>query len=175
LPGHAVETLPELRFPSVGEASLADIWYHSAAFERFRGTGWMPEPCRSCERRKIDWGAGAVRPLRWPMLPAPIPLARCPPTTRCSPGRTARLNKPRPISSTARIPPRRRDWPNQCDSRLAGSEPGSAHHRHWRLASAWARRSSSMTALIWGGSRNRPTRPPTPPPACRPSAVSACS
>ena len=23
---------------------------------RFRGTDWMPEPCRSCDRREIDWG-----------------------------------------------------------------------------------------------------------------------
>jgi pyrroloquinoline quinone biosynthesis protein E len=56
LPCHAAETLPELRFPTVGEASLAEIWYHSAAFARFRGTAWMAEPCRSCERREIDWG-----------------------------------------------------------------------------------------------------------------------
>jgi pyrroloquinoline quinone biosynthesis protein E len=56
LPCHAAETLPGLRFPTVGEASLTDIWYHSAAFARFRGTAWMAEPCRSCERREIDWG-----------------------------------------------------------------------------------------------------------------------
>jgi pyrroloquinoline quinone biosynthesis protein E len=56
LPCHAAETLPSLHFPTVAEASLSEIWYHSAAFERFRGTSWMPEPCRSCERREIDWG-----------------------------------------------------------------------------------------------------------------------
>ena len=56
LPCHAAETLPGLDFPSVAEASLSQIWYHSAAFARFRGTDWMPEPCRSCERREIDWG-----------------------------------------------------------------------------------------------------------------------
>ncbi len=56
LPCHAAETLPGLRFPTVAEASLSEIWYHSAAFERFRGTAWMPEPCQSCERREIDWG-----------------------------------------------------------------------------------------------------------------------
>ena len=26
------------------------------AFQRFRGTDWMPEPCRSCDRREIDFG-----------------------------------------------------------------------------------------------------------------------
>ena len=56
LPCHAAETLPGLRFPTVAEASLTDIWYHSAAFARYRGTAWMAEPCRSCERREIDWG-----------------------------------------------------------------------------------------------------------------------
>ena len=56
LPCHAAETLPGLHFPTVGDASLADIWYHSAAFTQFRGTAWMTEPCRSCERREIDWG-----------------------------------------------------------------------------------------------------------------------
>jgi PqqA peptide cyclase len=56
LPCHAAETLPGLNFPTVGEATLSEIWYKSAAFERFRGTAWMAEPCRSCERREIDWG-----------------------------------------------------------------------------------------------------------------------
>jgi PqqA peptide cyclase len=56
LPCHAAETLPGLDFPSVDEASLVDIWYRSPAFARFRGTEWMPEPCRSCDRREIDWG-----------------------------------------------------------------------------------------------------------------------
>ncbi len=56
LPCHAAESLPGFDFPSVREASLAAIWYGSNAFNRFRGTNWMPEPCRSCEQREIDWG-----------------------------------------------------------------------------------------------------------------------
>jgi PqqA peptide cyclase len=56
LPCHAAESLPGFNFPSVTTASLADIWYRSEAFNRFRGTAWMPEPCSSCERREIDWG-----------------------------------------------------------------------------------------------------------------------
>ena len=56
LPCHAAETLPGLRFPNVAEASLAEIWWNDPAFARFRGTDWMPEPCRGCERREIDWG-----------------------------------------------------------------------------------------------------------------------
>lgn len=56
LPCHAAESLPGFVFPNVQETSLAEIWAHSAAFERFRGTGWMAEPCRSCDRRELDWG-----------------------------------------------------------------------------------------------------------------------
>jgi pyrroloquinoline quinone biosynthesis protein E len=56
VPCHAAETLPGIAFPSVRDSSLVDIWYRSDAFNRFRGTDWMAEPCRSCERREIDWG-----------------------------------------------------------------------------------------------------------------------
>ena len=56
VPCHAAESLPGITFPSVRESSLSDIWYRSDAFNRFRGTDWMAEPCRSCDRREIDWG-----------------------------------------------------------------------------------------------------------------------
>ena len=35
---------------------LAEIWTQSAGFNAFRGEGWMPEPCRSCDRRTVDFG-----------------------------------------------------------------------------------------------------------------------
>lgn len=56
LPCHAAETIKGLEFDNVRQRSLGDIWRNSNAFNRFRGTGWMPEPCRSCDRREIDWG-----------------------------------------------------------------------------------------------------------------------
>jgi pyrroloquinoline quinone biosynthesis protein E len=56
LPCHAAETIPDMVFERVGERPLAEIWASSQAFQRFRGTAWMPEPCRSCDRREIDWG-----------------------------------------------------------------------------------------------------------------------
>ena len=56
LPCHAAESIPGLEFWNVREHSLADIWAHSPAFNAFRGTDWMPEPCASCERREIDFG-----------------------------------------------------------------------------------------------------------------------
>ena len=56
LPCHAAETIPGLEFWNVRDRSLADIWAASPAFNAFRGTDWMREPCRSCDRREIDWG-----------------------------------------------------------------------------------------------------------------------
>jgi pyrroloquinoline quinone biosynthesis protein E len=56
LPCHAAESIPGLAFERIGERPLAAIWADSDAFKRFRGTDWMPEPCRGCERREIDWG-----------------------------------------------------------------------------------------------------------------------
>jgi len=56
LPCHAAETLPGFEWPNVRTATLAEIWYGAEAFARYRGTAWMPEPCRSCDRREIDWG-----------------------------------------------------------------------------------------------------------------------
>ena len=56
LPCHAAETLPGFDWPDIRAASLADIWTLSEPFARYRGTAWMPEPCRSCDRREIDWG-----------------------------------------------------------------------------------------------------------------------
>ena len=56
LPCHAAETIPGLEFWNVRDHSLADIWASSPAFNAFRGTDYLPEPCASCERREIDFG-----------------------------------------------------------------------------------------------------------------------
>lgn len=56
LPCHAAEMIPGLEFWRVQDHSLADIWADSPAFKAFRGTAWMQEPCRSCDRREIDYG-----------------------------------------------------------------------------------------------------------------------
>lgn len=56
LPCHAAGTIPGLVFERFGEKSLADIWHGSPAFNAFRGTDWMAEPCRTCDRKEIDWG-----------------------------------------------------------------------------------------------------------------------
>jgi len=56
LPCQTAREIPGLEFPNVRETSLEDIWFHAPIFQRFRGTDWMPEPCRSCERRELDFG-----------------------------------------------------------------------------------------------------------------------
>ncbi|MBZ5688924.1 MAG: pyrroloquinoline quinone biosynthesis protein PqqE [Acidobacteriia bacterium] len=56
LPCHAAEVLPELCFENVREKSLEWIWQESESFRKFRGEEWMPEPCRSCDRRGEDFG-----------------------------------------------------------------------------------------------------------------------
>lgn len=56
LPCHAAEVIPGLEFWSVREHALADIWANAPAFNAFRGTAWMQEPCASCARREQDFG-----------------------------------------------------------------------------------------------------------------------
>jgi pyrroloquinoline quinone biosynthesis protein E len=56
LPCHAAGVIPGLEFSNVRERPLRWIWDDSPAFNRFRDESWMPEPCRSCDRRQRDFG-----------------------------------------------------------------------------------------------------------------------
>jgi PqqA peptide cyclase len=56
LPCHAAGVIPGMPFDNVREHTLDWIWQSSEAFQKFRGEDWMPEPCRSCDRRKEDFG-----------------------------------------------------------------------------------------------------------------------
>jgi pyrroloquinoline quinone biosynthesis protein E len=58
LPCQAASSIPGMVFENVREKSLGEIWFESEAFQRFRGTDWMPEPCRSCplDRQEVDFG-----------------------------------------------------------------------------------------------------------------------
>jgi pyrroloquinoline quinone biosynthesis protein E len=56
LPCHAAELIPALEFWNVREHDLGKVWASSPAFNAFRGEAWMREPCRSCERRAVDFG-----------------------------------------------------------------------------------------------------------------------
>ncbi|GIG62187.1 coenzyme PQQ synthesis protein E [Longispora fulva] len=54
-PCAAADSLP-LEFANVRDRSLDWIWYSSPSFNRFRGTDWMPDPCRSCALKDVDLG-----------------------------------------------------------------------------------------------------------------------
>lgn len=56
LPCHAAKSLPGLDFPSVAHHSIRDIWYHSDAFNKYRGDAWMKEPCKTCPEKERDFG-----------------------------------------------------------------------------------------------------------------------
>src|SRR5437016_582704 len=51
----ASSAIPGLRFENVRGRALDWIWRESESFNRFRGTEWMPEPCRSCPQKEIDF------------------------------------------------------------------------------------------------------------------------
>jgi pyrroloquinoline quinone biosynthesis protein E len=55
LPCHAARSLP-LEFETVRTRSLGEVWTDGAALSAYRGDAWMSEPCRSCDRRDIDFG-----------------------------------------------------------------------------------------------------------------------
>ena len=56
LPCHAAQVIPGLLFDNVKERSLHDLWENSEAFQKFRGEDWMQEPCKTCDRRGLDFG-----------------------------------------------------------------------------------------------------------------------
>jgi pyrroloquinoline quinone biosynthesis protein E len=56
LPCHLAHTISGLQFDSVEHHSLEEIWFESPGFNQFRGEAWMEGPCRTCERRHIDFG-----------------------------------------------------------------------------------------------------------------------
>ncbi|MGA2926941.1 MAG: pyrroloquinoline quinone biosynthesis protein PqqE [Solirubrobacteraceae bacterium] len=66
LPCQAASTIPGLEFADVREHPLEWIWAESDAFTRFRGTGWMQEPCATCPlgRQEVDWGGCRCQALR---------------------------------------------------------------------------------------------------------------
>jgi pyrroloquinoline quinone biosynthesis protein E len=56
LPCPTAGVISGFQFENVRRRSLRWIWEESEAFNRFRGTGWMREPCRSCPEREKDFG-----------------------------------------------------------------------------------------------------------------------
>ena len=56
LPCPNARSIEALSFENVRERPLDSIWNDSESFNRFRGTEWMPSPCRDCPQREIDFG-----------------------------------------------------------------------------------------------------------------------
>ena len=56
MPCHTARMLPGLAFPNVATTPVREIWYGSEGFNRYRGTGWMKEPCKSCPDKEKDFG-----------------------------------------------------------------------------------------------------------------------
>ncbi len=56
LPCHTARMLPGLEFPELRKTSVQHAWQESEGFNRYRGTGWMKEPCASCDQKEIDLG-----------------------------------------------------------------------------------------------------------------------
>lgn len=105
LPCPAAAQIPGLDVVNVGRAPLADIWFHSAAFNRFRGTDWMREPCRGCARREIDHGG-----CRCQAFQLTGDAAAADPVCALSPHRAVVDGIVR-AAETAPGVPRARDWP----------------------------------------------------------------
>ena len=56
LPCHAAESIPSLVFDNVRDRPLGEIWRDGQAFNAYRGDSWMPDLCRTCDRKSIDFG-----------------------------------------------------------------------------------------------------------------------
>jgi PqqA peptide cyclase len=58
LPCHQAREIAALSssWENVRARSLTDIWTDGPGFRAFRGEAWMPEPCRSCDERTVDFG-----------------------------------------------------------------------------------------------------------------------
>ncbi|SEG82720.1 pyrroloquinoline quinone biosynthesis protein E [Actinacidiphila yanglinensis] len=56
LPCPAAASISTLKFENIRNLALKDIWSHSSAFAAYRGTDWLPSPCRDCSRKEEDFG-----------------------------------------------------------------------------------------------------------------------
>ncbi|RZT97871.1 pyrroloquinoline quinone biosynthesis protein PqqE [Rivibacter subsaxonicus] len=56
LPCHSARMFESsgMQFPNLRHDSVAAAWHESEAFNRYRGTAWMSETCRSCDQHEID-------------------------------------------------------------------------------------------------------------------------
>ncbi|WP_328557904.1 pyrroloquinoline quinone biosynthesis protein PqqE [Streptomyces sp. NBC_00358] len=101
LPCPAAATLPGLDAPNATERPLRWIWEESPAFNAYRGTDWMPDPCRSCERRTEDFGG-----CRCQAFALTGDASRTDPACSLSPDHATLIDLTRPGTPPALIPRR---------------------------------------------------------------------
>ena len=109
----ASSAIPDLRLENVRTRDLDWIWQESESFDRFRGTEWMPNPCRSCPQKEIDFGG-----CRCQAALLTGNAANTDPVCEFSPNRTIIDSALRDITSFSETP---RDWFYRFNPRVASS------------------------------------------------------
>ena len=98
----ASSAIPDLHFENVRARALDWIWRESESFNRFRGIEWMPEPCRTCPQKEIDFGG-----CRCQAALLTGNAANTDPVCTLSPNRTVVDTVLRDLNSSSDYPP---DW-----------------------------------------------------------------
>ena len=105
LPCHAAAVIPGMVFDNVRQRSLEWIWRESSAFQKFRGEEWMPEPCRSCDRRSEDFGGCRCQALLLTGdAAATDPVCSLAPKHNLVENIVARVNSDEPVPSVGPMP-----------------------------------------------------------------------
>jgi pyrroloquinoline quinone biosynthesis protein E len=64
LPCHEAGELPDFEFWNVHERSVQQCWSEAPGMQDYRGTDWLPEPCRSCPEHERDFGGCRCQAFR---------------------------------------------------------------------------------------------------------------
>jgi pyrroloquinoline quinone biosynthesis protein E len=105
LPCHAAQIIPGLKFENVKNRGLHEIWDHSEAFQKFRGQDWMREPCKSCDRRELDFGGCRCQALLLAGdASATDPVCSLAPQRPKVDAILANVNEPRPLGAVPALP-----------------------------------------------------------------------
>ena len=104
LPCAGARVLPDLEFERAGDRPLGWIWAQSPSFNRFRGTDWMIDPCRSCSFKEEDYGGCRCQAFQLAGDPTVAD-----PACRWSPAHTEAVARIAPAQvAMSRLPIRRR-------------------------------------------------------------------
>lgn len=101
LPCHAAETIETLTFDNVQDRPLEQIWREGAAFQAFRGTDWMEEPCKNCDRRFTDFDGCRCQAFAGRATATDPACSFSPSTTNSSQSPQKKPASPTPPSPTA--------------------------------------------------------------------------